>query len=125
MASDSSGVHVTFSGGPVHLPFDPRLEVPELHRIDLVVDVPPPVVSVEKAAHAEVVERFAAHVRSGTTVAVGAGSRGLTARVELLRGTISGLRELGAEPFVVPAMGSHGGATAEGQRHVLESLGVT
>ena len=59
------------------------------------------------------------------TVAVGAGSRGLTGRVELLRGTISGLRELGAEPFVVPAMGSHGGATADGQRAVLAKLGMT
>ena len=59
------------------------------------------------------------------TVAVGAGSRGLTGRVELLRGTITALRELGAEPFVVPAMGSHGGATAEGQQAMLAALGVT
>ena len=59
------------------------------------------------------------------TVAVGAGSRGLTGRVEMLRGAISALRELGAEPFVVPAMGSHGGATADGQMHMLESLGMT
>ena len=59
------------------------------------------------------------------TVAVGAGSRGLTDRVALLRGAISGLRDLGAEPFVVPAMGSHGGATAEGQRAMLETLGMT
>jgi hypothetical protein len=59
------------------------------------------------------------------TIAVGAGSRGLTGRVEMLRGTITALRELGAEPFVVPAMGSHGGATAPGQIHMLESLGMT
>jgi hypothetical protein len=43
----------------------------------------------------------------------------------LLRGTIAGLRTLGAEPFVVPAMGSHGGATAEGQRALLAHLGIT
>ena len=43
----------------------------------------------------------------------------------MLRGTINALRELGAEPFVVPAMGSHGGATAPGQMHMLESLGMT
>ena len=64
-------------------------------------------------------------VTPGMTVAVGAGSRGLTDRVGLLRGTIDGLRRLGAEPFVVPAMGSHGGATAEGQREVLASYGIT
>ena len=59
------------------------------------------------------------------TVAVGAGSRGLTGRVELLQGAVRGLRELGAEPFVVPAMGSHGGGTADGQRDMLHHLGVT
>ena len=63
--------------------------------------------------------RLAGAVTAGMTVAVGAGSRGLTGRVELLRGTIAGLRDLGAEPFVVPAMGSHGGATAEGQLAML------
>ena len=64
-------------------------------------------------------------VTTGMTVAVGGGSRGLTDRVGLMRGTILGLRDLGADPFVVPAMGSHGGATAEGQREMLESLGMT
>ena len=69
--------------------------------------------------------RLGGDVTPGLTVAVGAGSRGLTGRVELLRGTISGLRELGAEPFVVPAMGSHGGATADGQLAMLAELGMT
>ena len=71
------------------------------------------------------VERLARAVVGGMTVAVGAGSRGLTARVELLRGAIAGLRDLGAAPFVVPAMGSHGGATAEGQLATLAKLGMT
>ena len=68
---------------------------------------------------------FRSAVASGSTVAVGAGSRGLTDRVELLRGVIAGLRDVGAEPFVVPAMGSHGGATADGQVSMLASLGIT
>ncbi|MFM8528978.1 MAG: DUF2088 domain-containing protein, partial [Ilumatobacteraceae bacterium] len=46
-------------------------------------------------------------------------------RVDLLRGSVLGLRDLGAEPFVVPAMGSHGGATAEGQLAMMASLGMT
>jgi len=58
-------------------------------------------------------------------VAVGAGSRGLTGRVETLRGAIVGLTSLGASVFVVPAMGSHAGGTSEGQRELLEILGVT
>jgi hypothetical protein len=111
--------------GPVSLPFDADLTVPELHRVELAGDMPPPVVDVAKFVRAAVADRLAASVGAGTTVAVGAGSRGLTARVELLRGTIDGLRDLGAEPFVVPAMGSHGGATADGQLAMLAALGVT
>src|ERR671920_1007716 len=58
-------------------------------------------------------------------VALTAGSRGIARIDEILRAVIEGLEEMGAEPFIVPAMGSHGGATAEGQVEVLESLGVT
>lgn len=109
----------------VELPFDPDLEIPELFDYPLDVPEPPAVADVERAAHDAAVATFATAVTPGMTIAVGAGSRGLTARIELLRGTITGLRELGAEPFVVPAMGSHGGATAPGQIHMLESLGMT
>lgn len=109
----------------VKLPIDPSITVPALTRVELSVPHPEPVADVEAAARREVVERFAGAVSSGMTVAVGAGSRGLTARVELLRGTIAGLRDLGAEPFVVPAMGSHGGATDEGQLQTLVKLGMT
>jgi hypothetical protein len=109
----------------VDLPFDPRITIPVLHEIQLDVPAPDPVDDVEAAARAAVVGQFASAVTPGMTVAVGAGSRGLSKRVELTRGTIDGLRVLGAEPFVVPAMGSHGGATAEGQLKMLHSLGIT
>ncbi len=109
----------------VELPFHPDLKVPALTEIRLSLPRTEPIADVESAAHADVVSRLAASVTPGMTVAVGGGSRGLTDRVTLLRGTISGLRALGAEPFVVPAMGSHGGAKAEGQRTMLESLGMT
>lgn len=109
----------------VDLPFHPDLRVPELYEVVLPTPNSVAVDDVAAAAHRRVVATLAEHVTPGMTVAVGAGSRGLTDRVGLLRGTITGLRELGAEPFVVPAMGSHGGATAEGQRAMLESLGMT
>jgi hypothetical protein len=111
--------------GGVRLPFHPELVVPALHHVELPVPSTAAVDDVAAAAAASTVATFAATVVPGMTVAVGAGSRGLAARVELLRGTIEGLRALGAEPFVVPAMGSHGGATAEGQLEMLESLGMT
>ena len=109
----------------IHLPFHPDLEIPPLHEVRLQIPDPPPVADVAAAARAAVVDRLGGSVTPGMTVAVGGGSRGLTQRVEMLRGTVEGLRILGAEPFVVPAMGSHGGGTAEGQMAMLASLGLT
>ncbi|MFW2333969.1 DUF2088 domain-containing protein [Ilumatobacter sp.] len=108
----------------VELPFADDLVVPELHPYPLDVPAPPAVDDIERAAFDATTERLLATVTPGMTVAVGAGSRGLTGRVELVRGTIAALRQLGAAPFVVPAMGSHGGATAEGQVHLLDELGM-
>ena len=68
---------------------------------------------------------IASVVRPGMSVAVTAGSRGIAKIDSILRAVIDGLKEMGAEPFIVPAMGSHGGATAEGQVEILASLGVT
>lgn len=99
--------------------------VPTLHEVRLAIPDPAPVADVVDAARRAVIERLRDAVTPGMTIAVGGGSRGLTQRVDLLRGTIMGLRELGGDPFVVPAMGSHGGGTAEGQVAMLASLGMT
>ena len=64
-------------------------------------------------------------VKPGMRIAVTAGSRGIDNIVLILRETVSFLQERGALPFIIPAMGSHGGATAEGQTAILESLGIT
>ena len=64
-------------------------------------------------------------IKPGDEVAITAGSRGIVHIPEILRTVVSVFRERGALPFIVPAMGSHGGATAEGQLEVLESLGIT
>lgn len=61
----------------------------------------------------------------GKRIAITAGSRGIKGLVEVLRATVDQLRTWGAEPFIVPAMGSHGGATAPGQIDVLASLEIT
>jgi hypothetical protein len=67
----------------------------------------------------------ALRVKPGDTVAVGAGSRGI-ANIDVIVGaTVRWLKELGARPFVFPAMGSHGGGTADGQLSVLEHYGIT
>src|SRR5437016_5340515 len=59
-------------------------------------------------------------IRPGQTVALTAGSRGIANIPAVLRSVAAFLRHLGARPFLVPSMGSHGGGTAEGQRRVLE-----
>lgn len=109
----------------VDLPFHRDLEVPTLREVRLAIPNPAAVADVVEAARSAVTRTLGPAVRPGMTVAVGGGSRGLSQRVDLLRGTIEGLRDLGAEPFVVPAMGSHGGGTAEGQVELLASLGMT
>ena len=63
-------------------------------------------------------------VRPGQSVAVGCGSRGIANIAEIAKCVIRELRALGAQPFVFPCMGSHGAATAEGQKKVLESYGI-
>ncbi|HEY7437312.1 MAG TPA: [Fe-S]-binding protein, partial [Methylomirabilota bacterium] len=63
-------------------------------------------------------------IKRGDTVAVGAGSRGIANIAVIVRATVDWLKEQGARPFVFPAMGSHGGATALGQRSVLEHYGI-
>lgn len=63
-------------------------------------------------------------VKPGMEIAIAVGSRGMDRLVELTAVTVKYLQDLGAKPFIVPCMGSHGGATAEGQKEVLEHLGV-
>lgn len=66
-----------------------------------------------------------AAIRPGQSVAVAVGSRGID-RIDVVAAAVVGfLRRLDAQPFVVPAMGSHGGATDEGQIATLAALGVT
>lgn len=64
-------------------------------------------------------------IKPGQTIAVGCGSRGIANIAEIARAVIHELKAAGANVFVFPAMGSHGAATAEGQRKVLESYGIT
>ncbi len=66
-----------------------------------------------------------AAMQPGDTVAVGVGSRGIANLPAIVRATVDRLKAAGLEPFIVPAMGSHGGATAEGQKEMLAGLGIT
>lgn len=64
-------------------------------------------------------------VGAGQTAAVAVGSRGIYDLAAIVSTAIRHLKDLGLRPFIIPAMGSHGGATAEGQAEVLHELGIT
>ncbi|WP_239565269.1 lactate racemase domain-containing protein [Brevibacillus fulvus] len=64
-------------------------------------------------------------IQAGDQVAIAVGSRGVADIPLIAREVVALVKAAGGAPFIVPAMGSHGGATAEGQRSVLEHLGVT
>lgn len=64
-------------------------------------------------------------LKAGASVAIGAGSRGVHNLQTVVRAVIAQLRQMGCHPFLIPAMGSHGGATPEGQASVLLDYGLT
>jgi len=63
-------------------------------------------------------------VKAGQTVAIACSSRGLSNYPIIVKTVVSALKQNGLQPFIIPAMGSHGAATAEGQKRVLEHLGI-
>ena len=64
-------------------------------------------------------------IKPGQSVAITAGSRGIANIHLVIKAIVDHFKGLGAEPFIVPAMGSHGGGTAEGQRGIIEGYGIT
>ena len=79
---------------------------------------------IETLVHEQIMQSGVT-LNAGATVAIAVGSRGIANLRKVVKATAQTVKEMGGEPFIVPAMGSHGGATAEGQREVLEGYGVT
>lgn len=106
---------------------------------EILKDIPiPRMVKVRQNFHAPQLEDVAdavretlndtnvlARINEGDSVAIAVGSRGLADLPVLVRETVREIKRVGGQPFIVPAMGSHGGATSEGQIDVLHQLGVT
>lgn len=102
------------------------VRLPEMARVRQRLETPPAIDDIEGEVQAQLrMVDAAALFPRGSRVAVGVGSRGIGHLPRIVAALVSGLRSLGCEPFIVPAMGSHGGATAEGQQAVLAHLGVT
>src|SRR5690606_31586535 len=73
----------------------------------------------------QVLQEALASVRPGMRIGLTAGSRGIDRLTDVLRACIDALRSRGAEPFIIAAMGSHGGGTPQGQAEILASYGIT
>ncbi|QOS13729.1 DUF362 domain protein (plasmid) [Haloferax gibbonsii] len=100
--------------------------LPELGIIEQVWETNPiPAADVPEAAAKAVAALSFADVPEGGEVALGVGSRGIANIPDIVAGVVDAVSEAGYEPFVFPAMGSHGGATGEGQREMLNELGIT
>ncbi len=70
-------------------------------------------------------KEFSPKVEPGARIAVAAGSRGISNLATIVSEVVAVLKDAGARPFIVPAMGSHGNATPEGQTEILAGYGVT
>jgi hypothetical protein len=110
----------------VHLPHLEQVELPPVRRVRLHHPSAAAVADVEGAVRdAMGKSRRLSDLPRGASVAVAVGSRGIAEIPVLARTVVAHLNGLGLEPFIVPAMGSHGGGTALGQEGVLKKLGVT
>jgi hypothetical protein len=103
----------------------PLMSLPHLTRVRQSIPQPR-VADVPGTVRRLVLEsRLRERVVPGSTIAVGIGSRGIHGIDVVAKSVVGALREMNYKPFIVAAMGSHGGATAEGQRALLAGYGVT
>ncbi|MBR67765.1 MAG: hypothetical protein CMO67_06710 [Verrucomicrobiales bacterium] len=93
--------------------FKVRQEFPRPEPLDVPATVAAQIASVQ--------DRLQPHARVAVTV----GSRGISNIREIVRAVLDALKAAGVQPFILPAMGSHGGATPEGQKRILADYGIT
>ena len=101
------------------------MKYPEIFRVRQVCN-DPVVEDVAEEVEAQL-SKLCMHqkIKAGDSVAISAGSRGISNIHLVLKAMVGHVKRLGGEPFLVPAMGSHGGGTAAGQQKILESYGIT
>ena len=98
--------------------------LPELYRVRQIAPQPTVADVAGEVRRQWLTSTVAKRIKVGDRIAVGCGSRGINKIAVIVKATVDALRELGAKPFVLAAMGSHGGATAEGQRELLASYQI-
>lgn len=113
---DIGPINVNIEGGAVY-PFPPLVPIDQHFNRDRVEDI--------AATMTEELKHVPTSAIAGKSIAITVGSRGIDKLVEIIRALVSELKGRGGKPFIVPSMGSHGGATAEGQINVLAGYGIT
>lgn len=102
-----------------------KLELPVMRKVHQLFEVPPKVdvsFEIDKQWHRI---KDAIDLSDRKDIAVGVGSRGIANLAEAVGAVVDNLKAAGLDPFIIPAMGSHGGATPEGQIDVLAARGIT
>lgn len=100
------------------------MNLPKMYRIHQKFDETC-VEDIQETVNTELGKLSLKAIKPGQQVAITAGSRGIANIADIIKAVVEFMKSLKAKPFVFPAMGSHGGATAEGQVVILEQLGVT
>ena len=101
------------------------MNVPPIARVRRTFRQPEEADVAEAVRSAIRASRIATRVRPGGSVALAVGSRGIAGLDRIVKAAVEALQALGLAPFVVAAMGSHGGGTAAGQRALLAEYGIT
>src|ERR1700738_4593474 len=117
-------IHFDVPEKVLHDLLDP-VQIPHMARVERRLQGPDELANVEQVL-VDQLEAIAARSWpwQGQRIAVAVGSRGIGRLPEIVATLVGRLQTWGAKPFIVPAMGSHGGATAEGQLEVLAHLGI-
>jgi hypothetical protein len=101
------------------------MNYPKMYRLQQNIDAPK-VKNIEETLAAELDSlNFRSRIKPGMRIAITAGSRGIANIARIMKYLIQFVKENSADPFLIPAMGSHGGGTAEGQLEMLRSLKIT
>lgn len=110
---------------PILLEEDLKVELPKMINIrQKFADTY--IADVHEAVQAELMQhKLSGIIKPGMSVAITAGSRGINQIDVIIKTVVDFVKNQGAQPFIVPAMGSHGGATAQGQLEVLQNYNIT